>query len=365
MVGEPVRAAVLESARALTIREFPRPSIGEDDALLRVEACGLCGTDHEYWSGTMQAPLPMVPGHETVGVIDEIGERAAARWGVGVGDRVAVEVFQSCRRCTACRRGDVRGCEQHGLRDPYGVTTAERSPSLWGGYAQYQYLAPDTLLQRVPDGLDPQVAAAFNAVGGGYRWMVRGGGVASGDRVAVLGPGIRGIAACAAAKDAGAAFVMMTGAGPGDHARLDAAKRFGADLVVDVLEQDPVEAFIAATGGLADIVLDVTARSASALVQALALARFQGTVVLAGTRGDTDVPGFRSDVIVTKELRVQGMMGVDSRDFRAAIDLLASGRFPFAELPRMTADLDGANELLATMAGERDGAPPLFGVIVP
>ena len=77
-----VRALVLEAPRRLVPHEFALPEIGEDDALLRVEACGLCGTDHEMWSGSMKKNLPLVPGHEAVGIVERIGPLAAAKWGV-------------------------------------------------------------------------------------------------------------------------------------------------------------------------------------------------------------------------------------------------------------------------------------------
>ena len=360
------RAAVLEGPHQLVVREFELPAIGEDDALLRVEACGLCGTDHEQWAGHMPATTPMIPGHETVGIIEEIGPLAAARWGVAAGDRVAVEVFQSCRTCAACTAGAVRACERHGLLDPYGQIPTSRAPALWGGYAEYQYLSPDALLQRVPNELDVEVAAAFNAVAAGHRWGVAVAGTKPGDRVAVLGPGFRGLAAVAAAREAGAGFVLVTGFGPRDAERLEAAKAFGADVVVDVAVDDPVEALLAATGGhLADVVIDVTANAPSAFVQAIDLAAVRGTIVLAGTRGDRDIPGFRADPIVVKQLRIQGTVGVDSSDYAAAIALLSSGRYPFHTLPRKRADLDGLQELLAVMAGDRDEPPPLFGVLVP
>src|SRR4051812_2969043 len=104
-------AMVLEEPHRLVPRALPRPAVGDDDGLLRVEACGLCGTDHEQFTGALRGPGPFVPGHETVGIIDEIGPAAAERWGVQVGDRVAVEVFQSCRACAACVRGEYRRCE--------------------------------------------------------------------------------------------------------------------------------------------------------------------------------------------------------------------------------------------------------------
>jgi alcohol dehydrogenase len=359
------RAVVLEGPRRLVERTLPVPEVGEDDAVLRVEACGLCGTDHEQYTGTLPAGFAFVPGHESVGTIEAIGARAAERWGVGAGDRVAVEVFQSCRTCPECASGAYRRCQRHGLGDMYGFIDVDKAPGLWGGYAERQYLAPDSMLLPVPAALDPVVATLFNPLGAGIRWGVTVPGTTAGDVVAVLGPGVRGLSACAAAKEAGAAFVMITGVGPHDDERLAIAPRFGADLAVDVATTDPVAALRQATGGLADVVLDVTAKAPAALAQAIGLARPAGTIVLAGTRGSAETPGFWPDLLVYKELRVLGALGVDADAYRAALDLLAAGRYPFAELPRRCAPLEEAEDLVRTMAGESASPPPVHGVLVP
>ncbi|MGH3633479.1 zinc-dependent alcohol dehydrogenase [Mycobacterium sp.] len=360
------RALVLEAPRRLTVREFRLPTLGEDDALVRVAACGLCGTDHEQYTGELSGGFAFVPGHETVGTVEAIGPVAAQRWGVAAGDRVAVEVFQSCRACPACRSGEYRRCERHGLADMYGFIPVDREPGLWGGYAEYQYLAPDSMVLPVPIDLDPVVATLFNPLGAGIRWGTTVPGTKTGDVVVVLGPGIRGLCAAAAAKEAGAGFVMVTGLGPRDANRLALASKFGADLAIDVGIDDPVAALKKATGALADVVVDVTARAPTAFAQAIALARPAGTVVIAGTRGfGSGAPGFSPDIMVFKELRVLGALGVDVSAYRAALDLLAAGRYPFASLPRRCVNLDDAEDLLATMAGERDDVPPVHGVLKP
>jgi alcohol dehydrogenase len=359
------RALVLEKPRALVRRELPVPENGDDDAVLRVEACGLCGTDHEQYTGHLPTGFAFVPGHETVGVIDRIGDAAAQRWGVEAGDRVAVEVFQSCRVCDACRAGAYQRCERHGLGDMHGYIAIDKPPGLWGGYAQYQYLGPDAIVHRVPDALDPVVATLFNPLGAGVRWGVTVPGTKAGDVVAVLGPGVRGLSAVAAAKEAGAGFVMVTGRGGRDADRLAVAREFGADLALDVAEADPVRALRAETGGLADVVVDVTAKAPEAFTQAIALARPAGTVVVAGTRGEPAPPDFWPDHIVFKELRIVGALGVDSPAYRAALELLGTGRYPFSDLPRRVAGLDEAESLIRTLAGEGDAPPPVHGVIVP
>ena len=358
------RALVLDEPRTLTERRFAIPEIGDDDGVLRVEACGLCGTDHEQYTGELHPGYAFVPGHETVGIVEAVGPRAAERWDVQAGDRVAVEVFLSCRECAACRAGAYRRCAQHGLRDMYGFVPADRAPGLWGGYAEYQYLAPDSLVLPVPAVLDPVVATIFNPLGAGIRWAVTVPELQPGAIVAVLGPGIRGLSAAAAAKDAGAGFVMVTGLGSRDGARLEIASQFGADLVVDVERVEPARALRAATGELADVVVDVTAKAPAALAQAIATARAGGTIVLAGTRGSLETPGFVPDVVVYKELHLVGALGVDAPAYRAALAMLASGRYPFADLDRRVVGLDGVDDLLQSMAG--DGPPPpVHGVVTP
>ena len=358
-------ALVLEEPRRLVARELPLPSVGDDDGILRIEACGLCGTDHEQFTGRISGGFAFVPGHESVGVIEAVGARAADRWGVEPGQRVAVEVFQSCRVCAACARGEYRRCERHGLRDMYGFIAVDRAPGLWGGYAHHLYLAPDTMLVPIPDGLDPVMATLFNPVGAGIRWGVTVPGTRAGDVVAVLGPGVRGLATVAAVRDAGAGFVMVTGHGERDAPRLEQARAFGADLVVDVVDDDPVTALREVTGSLADVVVDVTANAPAALGNAVDLARAGGTVVVAGMRGEGPLPGLRPDVVVTKELRVVGALGVDIEAYRAALDLVMSGRHPFDALPREVVGLGAVAPLLEAMAGESADVPPVHAVVNP
>jgi alcohol dehydrogenase len=366
MTRREATAAVLCEPRRLERRHLPLPDVGDDDGLLRIEACGLCGTDHEEYTGHLRAPFEFVPGHEVVGVVEQAGGAALERWGVGIGDRVAVEVFLSCRNCAACRSGAYRLCERHGVAHTVGFVDVATAPGLFGGYATHLYLSPDSLLLPIPDGLDPVLATAFNPLGAGLRWAVEVPGTGQGDVVAVLGPGIRGLSCCAAAKSAGAAFVMVTGVGPRDAGRLALAAEFGADLAVDVATDDPVRSLRKATGRSADVVVDVTAKAERAPGQALRLARSGGTIVLAGTRGGTAAaPGFDPDLVVYKELTVLGALGVDTASYGAAIELLASGAYPFAALPRRVAGFDELPALLATLAGELEGDVPVHAVFAP
>ncbi len=357
---------VLTAPRTIEVERFPIPQIGADDGLLRVEACGLCGTDHELFTGHLPTRGPVIPGHETVGVIERLGEAAARRWNVAVGDRVALECFQSCGRCAACLSGAYRRCERHGTRTLYGMTSTEVAPSLLGGYAEYHYLTPDSMLLSVPDSLNAVDATLFNPIGAGIRWGADLPGTGPGDVVAVLGPGIRGLAAVAAAREAGAERILITGFGERDRPRLQAARDFGATMTIDAASEDPIAAIRDLSGGEgASVVVDVTANAPAALGQAVRMAARGGRIVLAGVRNSDETPGFRPDAIMYKELTIIGALGVDAPVYRRALRLLASDKYPFRDVSRRVEPLINAAELLATMAGETDSVPPVHAVLVP
>ena len=360
------QALLLTGPNTLEPRDFDIPEVTADTALLRVEACGLCGTDHEQYSGHLAAPFSFIPGHEIVGVIEDIGSDAAGRWSVKAGDRVAVEVFRSCGNCKPCLSGEYRRCTRNGLATMFGFVDAAIEPSLWGGYASHLHLPSDSMLLPIPDSLDPVLATIFNPLGAGIRWGATIPGTGEGDIVAILGPGIRGMCAAVAAKEAGAAFVAMTGLGERDRARLEVAHNFGVDLAIDVSVDDPVAALREATGELANVVVDVTAKAPDAFSQAIALAGTGATVVVAGTRGGGGAPGFSPDPIVYKELTIRGSLGVDYPAYQAAIDLLVTRRWPFESLPREVVGFNGLSTLLDTLSGTTpDSIPPLHGVFAP
>jgi alcohol dehydrogenase len=250
------------------------------------------------------------------------------------------------------------------MRDAYGNNGFGVGVGLWGGYASHLLLTADSLVHRVPHGLDPVVATLFNPLGAGIRWGVTLPGVKDGDVVAVLGPGLRGLSAVLAADAAGASCIMLTGAGARDADRLQIGRTLGASLVIDVTTDDPKAALKAHTGGLADVVVDVTAAAPAAFTQAIDLVRPGGTVVVAGTRGRHVIENFNPDRIVFKELRLLGARGVDGVAYQSALDLLATDS-RLAGVPRQTSGLcaDAVAGLLDDMA--RGIAPPLHAVIEP
>lgn len=155
-------AMVQTATRRLEPMDLPLPEIDDDSALLQLEACGICGSDYEQFEGQLRTPMPVVPGHEPLGRIAKIGDRAAARWGVDVGDRVAVETMISCRHCDPCLGGTYHLCRS---RKIYSYVPLSEAPGLWGAYAQYMYLHPNSVVHRMSPTLPAALAVMFT------RWV--------------------------------------------------------------------------------------------------------------------------------------------------------------------------------------------------
>jgi threonine dehydrogenase-like Zn-dependent dehydrogenase len=329
--SEMVRGAVQTGPLAYEIREFPRPRIGPDEGLLRVEACGICGSDVEQYRGHLVRPgmFPLIPGHEPLGIIEEVGERAAERWGVKVGDRVAVEILRPCRSCDYCLTGRYMSCPN---RDgAYGMTPLSRSPSLWGGFAEYLYLHPWAILHKVRADLPPEVAVMFNPLGAGVRWAAYLGEVELGDTVLILGPGQRGLTSVIAARAAGASTIIVTGLSR-DGEKLGLAREFGADHTINVEEEDVVERVREITdGAMADVALELTPMAEQPIRDAIEAVRHGGRIVLAGLKGNRKIE-LVTDRLINKGLTVRGAFGVNADAYIEAIRIIESRRFPLEKM---------------------------------
>jgi threonine dehydrogenase-like Zn-dependent dehydrogenase len=309
--------------------------------------------------------MPVIPGHEPVGVIEEIGEEARRRWGVRSGDRVAVETLLPCGYCRDCVQGRYRLCRGTGAMSAFGYKPVSVPPALWGGYAQYMYLDAHALVHRMSPDTAPEIAVLFNPLGAGFRWAVDLPHLRVGETVVVLGPGQRGLACVIAAREAGAGCVIVTGLSR-DEGKLALAREFGADHTIDVEREDVVGRVREITGGeMADVVVDVTAYAVEAVTQAIDLARRSGRVVLGGTKGPRPVPNLLSDKIVGKELTLLGAFGVDFPAYEAAIRTIESQKYPLECMHTHTLPLAEAERGLALLAGGVPGEHAVHVALIP
>ncbi|HZZ49711.1 MAG TPA: alcohol dehydrogenase catalytic domain-containing protein [Pseudonocardia sp.] len=366
------RAAVQVADRRFEIEEFALPRIGPDDALLRVDACGMCGSDIEQFDGAFAAlgvTYPLIPGHEPLGTIAEIGANAARRWGVQVGQRVAVEPVLGCGSCRACLVGAYRRCKsgQSGAAiNAYGYLPTSFNPSLWGGYAEYMYLDPRTVLHKLSDDLPIELAALYQPMAAGVRWFTHDSGLRMGDTVVVLGCGQRGLCGVVAARAAGAGQVIVTGLAKDAH-KLELARALGADLTIVADEQDTVAEVAEYTGGAgADVVVDVTAVATQPIVDAVEIAKPGATIVLAGVKGSgATLTGFAPDKLVTKELTVKGLWSQDIRAFEPALRLIESRKYPLEQLHTHTFGLEDVARAVETLAGRVPGENAVHVMVTP
>jgi 2-desacetyl-2-hydroxyethyl bacteriochlorophyllide A dehydrogenase len=232
-----VRAVTFQEPGRVALEERPEPEpLAPDDAVVRVEATGICGSDLHIYHGRIKMEPGFVIGHEFVGTVLEAGDGVTR---AGIGDRVLGCFHTACGACFFCMRGAYHACDEARVFG-HGATLG----SLQGAQAE-QVLVPraNLTLRRVPEGMSDDAALfAGDVMGTGYHAVVEGG-VRPGDAVAVLGLGPVGLCAVQVAKASGAAAVIAVDTVP---ERLEVARSFGAQAV-HLTEEDPRAAVQAAT----------------------------------------------------------------------------------------------------------------------
>src|ERR1700757_4930169 len=342
-MADMVRAVVQTGPRQMEMREYPRPVLGPTTgALLRVEACGICGSDVEQYKGAMGARgLPMIPGHESLGIIEEISEATSRRWGVSAGDRVAVEILIPCRSCDRCLAGRYMNCRNR-VGSHGGGNPPERANMLTGGYAEYMHLHPNSIVHPIRKDIPAEIAVMYNP----------------------LGAGERGLAAILASRYVGAGLIIATGL-TRDAKKLELAREFGADYTINVEEEDTVARVRELTGGDGvDVVLDLTPMAQQPILDAINAVRWGGTIVLAGLKGHKDIP-IPTDMLINKALTVKGAFSVDAAAYTDAIKLIESGKFPLEKMQTHKYGLDNVEHAIKLLAGEVPGEDGIHVAVMP
>jgi threonine dehydrogenase-like Zn-dependent dehydrogenase len=358
-------AAVQLGPRHIELQNLPVPDeLGDDEALVAIEATGMCGTDWQQYLGNISsaAPFPVIPGHETVGRIVALGPTAARRWNVKEGTRVAVESTRSCGTCAPCLAGRWMYCTQRLI---YGLTTVTNEPALSGGYAEYMILRSNSRVYPIPDEVSTEDAVFFNPLGAGFDWGVRIAGTEPGDTVVIFGPGQRGLACVIAAREAGAETIIMVGRGRRPW-KLELAQSLGATHVVDSTTESVFDAVAEATnGGMADRVIDTTPAVLQPVIDALNVVRSEGTVVLASNKSEHTTSDVVLDQLVGKALTLRGAYSVSEWAKHKAIEAIASQKYDLSALHTHTMDIAHLDLALRTLGGEVPGEDALHITITP
>ncbi len=335
-----MRAAVLKGWNDLAVEhvEVPEPEPGE--VLLRVRACGLCGTDLKMVQGAFEErgwppTLPFVMGHEWSGEVVALGD-GLDNLGLKPGDKVVAENHVGCGRCQMCRSGRYNLCEEAGKPGYrlYGHTAP-------GALAEYA-VRPAQMLHRLPDSVSPLEGALVNQ-GSLTVHALRRVEFRSGSSVAIFGPGLLGLLTAAVASASGAERMIMVGRGE----RLELARQMGCDEIVDYESEDPVAGVRRHTGGRGvDYVFDCTGNP-SVPDQAIGSVRRGGRVALLGLSGGKRA-AFDVDRLTLDEIDLIGIRSSPNA-YPAMIALMRSGQVDLSPLVTHVFPLESVGEALAAL----------------
>ena len=305
-----MKALLLKQYMELEVTDLPKPEIGPDDVLVRVSACGICGSDVHGLDGSSGRRIPpLVMGHEAAGVITDAG-RNVKEWKAG--DRVTFDSTVSCGRCHFCRRGDINLCDN---RQVLGVSCGDYRRN--GAFAEY-VAVPQNILYRLPEGLPFEHAAMIEAVSIAVH-AVNLTPITLGDTAVVVGSGMIGQLTVQAAKAAGFGRVFAVDI---DDAKLAMARKLGADEVFNSKTGDTAAEIAARTGGRgADAALEAVGAT-DPIRTAISCVRKGGTVTLIGNI--TPKVEINLQQVVTRQIRLQGSCA-SSGEYPACIDLLSRG----------------------------------------
>ncbi|WP_338886068.1 erythritol/L-threitol dehyrogenase [Rhodococcus sovatensis] len=327
-IPEKMAAVVCHGPEDYRLEEVPVPVPGPGEALVRVEAVGICASDLKCYHGAAKfwgdenrpawAETDVIPGHEFVGEIVVIDDEASARWNVGVGDRVVSEQIVPCWKCRFCLRGQYHMCAPHDL---YGFK--RRTP---GAMASYMVYPAEALVHKVSKNIPPAHAAFAEPLSCSLHAVERAG-ITFDDVVVVAGCGPIGLGMIAGARAKNPAHVIALDMQP---EKLALAKECGADIVIDIRNEDAEKIVKDLTDGYgADVYLEGTGHP-TAVPQGLNLLRKLGTYVEYGVFG-SDVTVDWSIISDDKELDVLGAH-LGPYCWPAAIRMIESGVLPMDKI---------------------------------
>lgn len=341
-----MRAAVTRDWEEIHIEQVPVPHIEPGEVLVRVGACGICGTDLKIaagvYKGSWPPSLPFIQGHEWSGTVAVLGDEVSE---LTVGDRVAAENHKGCGKCPNCRRGRYNLCE---VARTMGKAYKLYGHTAQGAFAEYA-ARPAGLLHKLPDGVSFEEGTIVNQGALGLH-AIRRCRVEPGDTVAVIGPGLIGLICVQLAKATGAARVIVAGRGP----RLDLARELGADDTIDINTQDTTEAVQKLTDGRgADCVFEC-AGSPSSVTAAINSVKRGGRVALIGLTGHKPVE-LDTDRVVLDEIDVYGVRSSPNA-YPELIGLIGAGMINVRRLVSRVYPLEEINQAFEAFRARQDGA---------
>ena len=327
-----MKAAVLEAPKRLVIKDVEEPECGENEALIEVQASGVCGSDvHTYLGHHPFRKPPVTLGHEVAGEVIRVG---ASVDGLKVGDRVAVEPHIYCGECEFCARGFVNLCRN------------KRVPGVgWAGTFSERIAAPEGVLHKLADGVSYEEGAMLEPLAVAYR-AFRTGQIGAESRVAVLGAGAIGSLVVRLCQWAGVSELMVTDV---KGYNLEFVSSLGSCKPVNAAEVDTVEEGLALTDGAGFDAVVVTSGSRGSMTEAVKLCKPRG-VVVAIALYPGEIP-FDANLLVTREITAQGCLTYTSGDFGDVAKLVNDGEVDLEPFITERIGLEDAPELFGRIEG--------------
>jgi L-iditol 2-dehydrogenase len=319
--GGRMKAAILTEVGKLVVKNTAVPSCGRDEVLIRVKLGGICGSDHTLYHGRFGVPLPVIPGHEAVGIIEKTGKGVT---GIEAGQRVTIQPNFSCGQCALCTSGHGNICAS---KIRLGVDTN-------GVFAEF-VKAPARYVWNVPDALPDEVAVFTEPLAVGVHAM-KIKAPNPGDKVLIFGAGIMGLLVLQLAVSKGARVTACDLA----EKRLSLAMQLGAEDVIgpDASHEDFANTF--------DVIYE-TSGVAMALDRVIRLAAPLGKIVVLSLPGkDHAIP---IDMVVRKELVIRGSL-VYTDEFPEALEILQSGKVKTGPLATGRVSLPELDQVLGAFA---------------
>ena len=306
-----MKALIYTKPYSFEYSDFPDPVAGDDDVLIRVKACGICGSDvHGFTGKTGRRIPPLIMGHEAAGIVEGLGKNVS---GFEKGDRVCFDSTVYCNKCEACRTGLFNRCDK---RQVLGVSVPAFKRH--GAFAEY-VAVPSWIVSNIPDELSFVHAALLEPASIGTHAANRAP-ISNDDTVVVIGAGTIGLFILQAARLRGAAKVIAVDI---NEFRLDLAKKLGADKLINPLKSDLSEAILQETEGKgANVTLEAVGY-AKTFADAVSITRMGGHVVAVGNLEKK--AEFDLQQLVAKEHTFTGSYA-SSGEFRDCIELVASGK---------------------------------------
>ncbi len=305
-----MRALVLEERKELRMRDVPEPEVGPHDVLVRVQACGICGSDvHGYDGSTGRRIPPLIMGHEAAGLVTGVG---AEVYSFRPGERVTFDSTVSCGACRFCAAGEVNLCD---TRQVLGVSCEDYRRH--GAFAEY-VAVPEHIVYKLPDSFSYEKAAMIEAVSIAVH-AAKITGIQRGSSAVVVGAGMIGLLAIQAFRVFGCTNILAVDL---ENDKLALARQLGASETFLGTDSDLITKIKAATRGLgADIAVEVVGAQSS-VATAIESVRRGGTVTLIGNLAPrVEIP---LQIVVTRQLRLLGSCA-SAGEYGECIELMQSG----------------------------------------